>query len=197
MREQTYERELRRLIHGNDRLMALLGAVRDCDPPDWLVGAGTIRNLVWDHLHGYVLPTAAADVDVAFFDAGDLSPAYDQVMQRRLCERMPDIPWEATNQAAVHLWYEHTFGYMVPPLVSSADAIGTWPETATSVGVRLLSDDDLLVVAPCGLSDLFELILRRNPRRVSVEQFHRRMREKQILQKWPRVRVIDPACEQQ
>jgi hypothetical protein len=31
--------------------------------------------------------------------------------------------WEATNQAAVHLWYEQTFGFAVPPLTSSADGV--------------------------------------------------------------------------
>ena len=36
------------------------------DLPDWFVGAGAIRNTVWDYLHGYTVPTPLADVDVAF-----------------------------------------------------------------------------------------------------------------------------------
>ena len=72
--------------------------------------------------------------------------------------------------------------------VSSA----TWPETATAVAVRLLADDRLQVVAPCGLDDLFGMVCRRNPRRVSVDQYHRRLREKRVAERWPRVVIVDP-----
>ena len=158
---------------------------------DGHAGGGVIRNIVWDHLHGYDQPTPLNDVDVAFSDASDLSPARDEAVQKKLVDSLPDVPWESTNQAAVHLWYEHVFGYAVPPLESCEEAIGTWPETATSIAVRLDPDEGLLVVAPFGLSDLFQMLLRRNPRRVSVEQFRRRALEKGIQQRWPRVRVID------
>ncbi len=171
--------------------MEILRAARDCDPPDWLVGGGVIRNLVWDYLHGYSRPTPLKDVDLAFFDPGDLRPERDVEMQRRLETRLPAIPWEASNQAAVHLWYAGVFGYAVPPLNSSADGVATWPETVTSIAVRLWPADRLEIVAPLGLSDLFELILRRNPRRVSVEEYRRRLQEKAIQEKWPQVIVIE------
>src|ERR1700730_3374080 len=38
--------------------------------------------------------------------------------------------------ARVHLWYEDRFGYALKPYLSSADAIATFPTTATAVGVR-------------------------------------------------------------
>ena len=191
MKEHRYERELRQLFRANDWFMTILETARDCDPPNWFVGGGVIRNIVWDYLHGYTQPILLNDVDVAFFDPDDLSPERDQTVQEQLVDALPDVPWEATNQAAVHLWYGQVFGYAVPPLKSSREAIGTWPETATSIGVRLLADDGLLLVAPLGLGDLFQMNLCRNPRRVSTEQFRRRIREKGIRQKWPLVRVID------
>lgn len=191
MKECDYEHNLKQIIHSNKWFMEVLRAVRDCAPPDWFVGAGVIRNITWDYLHCYTQPTPIADIDVAYFDPDDLSPARDQVIEAQLRQRLPNEPWEATNQAAVHLWYEELFGYAVPPLKSSEEAIGTWPETATSIGVRLLDNDELLIVAPFGLSDLFEMILRRNTRRVSVEQFRWRTQEKKTLQKWPKVRLID------
>jgi hypothetical protein len=58
------------------------------------------------------------------------------------------------------------------------------------VAVRLWPDDRLQVVAPVGLDDLFGLVLRRNPRRVTQEQFERRLREKRIAERWPRVTVV-------
>ena len=68
--------------------------------------------------------------------------------------------------------------------------MATWPETATAVAVRLLPDDRLQVVAPCGLDDLFGLVCRRNPRRVGVQHYQRRLRDKRVAERWPRVRVV-------
>jgi hypothetical protein len=31
--------------------MRALRAARAVDPPDWLIGGGVIRDLVWDHVH--------------------------------------------------------------------------------------------------------------------------------------------------
>ena len=190
MEEQTYRQELIRLIRLTPWFMSILETVRRCNPPDWLVGAGVLRNLVWDHLHQYQIPTPLADVDVIFFDLRDLRPERDRMVQQQLARELPHVAWEATNQAAVHLWYEDVFGFAVPALHSSEEAVGTWPETATSVAVRLLSTDEIIVVAPCGLSDLFNMVLRRNPCRVTREQFAQRVHAKQILRKWPRVQVI-------
>jgi uncharacterized protein len=171
--------------------MRVLETVRQCDPPDWLIGAGVIRSIVWDHLHGFREPTPLTDVDVIFFDASDLSPERDRAIQERLAAHLPDVPWEATNQAAVHLWYEEVFGFPVTPFHSSEEAVSTWPETATSIAVRLLANDELHVVAPCGLADLFGMVLRRNPCRVTRAMFHQRLQAKRIVEKWPRVQVIE------
>jgi uncharacterized protein len=191
MNEGEYAQELTRVIRSNLWFMRVLETVRQCDPPDWLVGAGVIRTIVWDHLHGFREPTPLADVDVIFFDASDLSPERDRVIQEQLAAHLPDVPWEATNQAAVHLWYENAFGFPVAPFRSSEEAVSTWPETATSIAVRLLANDELHVVAPCGLADLLGMVLRRNPRRVTREMFHQRLKTKQITEKWPLVQVID------
>jgi hypothetical protein len=47
------------------------------------------------------------------------------------------------------------------------------------------------VVAPCGLDDLFGLVCRRNPRRVGVAHYRRRVRDKRIADRWPRVRILE------
>ena len=190
MKPNENEEKLRQLIAQSESIMTILRAVRRCNPPDWLVGAGLLRNLVWDHLHGYRQPTPPRDIDVAFFDPADLSPERDEAVTAQLTAVLPNVEWEATNQAAVHLWYADYFGKNVPAFSSASEAIATWPETATCTAVRLLPDDSLHIVAPFGLDDLFQIILRRNPARVTVEQFLYRLHDKQIQQKWPQVQVI-------
>ena len=120
--------------------MEILEAVGDEALPDWAVGSGVIRNIVWDHLHNYSEPTPVSDVDVVFFDPDDTSGERDAEVERRLRARLPGVPWEVKNQAGVHLWYEAKFGHPFPPAQSLADAISRWPETATSVAVRLHAD---------------------------------------------------------
>ena len=170
--------------------MEVLRAVRDCDPPDWVVGAGVIRDLVWDEMHAGFSAARVRDVDVAFFDPSDLSPERDLEVQRALEHRLGAVPWEAKNQAAVHTWFERVFGYPVEPLTSIADAVGTWPETATSVAVRLEPDESLRIIAPYGLEDLLNGTCRRNPRRVTMELYRRRLLSKRVAERWPKVRVI-------
>jgi hypothetical protein len=180
------------LVRSSDWLMAALRAVRDVDPPDWLVGGGVLRDLVWDRLHGRAEPGRPRDVDLAFFDPLRLDPGRDAEVERALLARLAGVPWDAKNQAAVHRWYGRVFGAgEVAPLGSAADGVGTWPETATAVAVRLLDGDKLQVVAPCGLEDLFGLVCRRNPRRVSVAHYRRRVRDKRIADRWPGVRIVD------
>jgi uncharacterized protein len=184
------EGALGEILRANEEFMRILHVVAAVNPPHWAVGAGVVRDIVWDHLHGYAVPTRHRDVDVAFFDPTDLYREYDRRVTSELERRLPDIVWDAKNQAAVHTWYEARFGTAVDPLTSVEDAVGTWPETASAVAVRL-RDDELQVVAPCGLSDLFAMLLQRNPRRASLELFRRRVADKRITERWPGVRVVD------
>ena len=171
--------------------MAILEAARLVNPPEWLIGAGVIRDVVWDRLHEYTTPTPHRDIDVGFFDPFDLSPARDLEVEAELCYRYPGVPWDAKNQAAVHLWYERRFGRPAEPFHSAQEAVATFPETAVCVGVRLLPDGTLCVVAPHAIDDLFGIVLRRNPSRVTVEEYGLRVRDKRLLKRWPLVRFVD------
>ena len=136
----TRESELAGTVTASRWFTGMLTAVRAADLPDAWVGAGVLRDLVWGGT-GFD-PAAVRDVDVAFFDPDDLGR--DRSATAALHAHRPDIPWEATNQAAVHTWYAEFYaGPEVAPLQSTADGVATWPETATSVAVRLGADDRL------------------------------------------------------
>jgi uncharacterized protein len=140
-----------------------------------------------------VPPSTLADVDLGFFDPTDLSPERDEAVEAALRAVAPEFPWEAKNQAAVHLWYPRRFGLAVEPFRSSAEAVATFPETATSVALRLDGNDRLTVVAPCGLDDLLGLVHRHNPRRAPAAVYEERLASKRITERWPRVTVIPAA----
>jgi hypothetical protein len=184
----TLTDRLRAFVRASPVLMEALRAARAVDAPDWLIGAGAIRDTVWDALHDRP-PAVPRDIDVGYFDPDDLTPARDEAISRALRERAPDLPWDAKNQAAVHLWYPQRFGVKVPPFENTAEAVATFPETASCVGLRLLPDDEIEVIAPYGLDDLFGLVCRRNPVRVSAELYERRVADKGWAERWPDLRI--------
>jgi hypothetical protein len=175
-----------------------LRAARAVDAPDWLICAGAIRDAVWDDLHGRPLDAVPADIDLAFFDPSDLSPARERAVQDACLDHAPGLPWQAKNQAAVHLWYPERFGLDVEPFSSSAEAVATFPETASCVGVRLLDDDDgragdgLVVVAPYGLDDLLGCVCRHNPARVPRSFYEQRVAATRWRERWPLMRYVPP-----
>jgi uncharacterized protein len=180
------------LVRATPWFMAALRAGRDLQLSSWCLGAGALRNLVWDALHGHARATPPADVDLAYFCAQDLAPERDAALQHRLAEALPDLPWEVTNQAGVHRWFEGHFGHAVEPLGSLEEAVASWPEPATAVGVWLDGADALHVIAPLGLEDLLGMRIRRNPARVSVETYRQRCASKRYALRWPRV-VVETA----
>ena len=183
------EKRLLSIIGEHSWFMSALDAVSDLGLPQWCIGAGVIRNIVFDYLDGDST-TPIRDVDVAYFDISDLSEHKDREYEDILKVRMPNVPWEVTNQAAVHLWFHSKFGYRVPAVKSIEEAVATWPETCTAVAVTKLQKNEYKIYAPCGLEDLFGMAIRRNPARVDVRTYNTRLSNKQYDQCWKSVRII-------
>ena len=87
-----YTEALVRLVASSDQLMTALRCVRTLNLPSWCIGAGMVRNLVWDALHGF-RTSAPADVDVVHFDTHAAQEADDE-LERRLRAVMPGLNWE-------------------------------------------------------------------------------------------------------
>ena len=182
------------MVRASTPLMQALRAVRSLGLQSWCIGAGAVRSLVWDTLHGFAEASPLGDVDVVYFDASHASDGAEQEtdLEQRLRLLQPALRWEVTNQASVHLWFERVLGQVVAPLHSLEEGVATWPEFATCVGVYLAPDDTLGVVAPLGLDDLFNLRVRHNPRRASAETYLQRVAEKRFAERWPLLSIVAP-----
>ena len=182
------EQENRQLVTdevaGSAWHMATLRAVADLQLPDWAVGAGFVRNAVWDRLHGFEHQTPLGDIDVLFFDAEDISRAREQDLEAALTGALPDRPWSVRNQARMHLRNGDR------PYRSTEDAMSFWLETPTCVAVRSDLRGQVEIIAPFGLRDLVEMRAmptvagRRKP-----DQYRARMAAKNWPGTWPGVRV--------
>lgn len=190
----SHEVQLVAIASGSAWFMDALHAVRTLRVTSWCIGAGAVRNVVWDALSGKREPSALADVDVAYFDSTDVSPICDRQLQSPLLALRPEVPWVLTNQAGVHVWFAEYFGHAVEPVNSLAEGVATWPEYATSVGITMNEARALEVIAPLGLHDLFSMTVRHNPARASVANYQARIAQKKYRERWPAVTIVEGEC---
>lgn len=155
--------------------VARLG-LRDC----W-IGAGFVRDAVWDYLHGHDVTAPAGDVDVLRFGATSILGKVDREIESRLCHAMPTLRWSVKNQARMHL------RNCDAPYDSVADAMRNWPETATALAVRLAPSGNIEINAPYGLDDLFALRLCPSPafQTNKLPIFFHRVSSKRWMQRYP------------
>lgn len=177
------------IVQENPVLQAALDTAAACLPPAWYLGAGCIAQAVWNHLSQTEPMTGINDLDLVYFDAGDLSEAGEEALARRLRQELGGlgVRIDVKNQARVHLWYEGHFGYPIRPYCSLEDAVTSWPTTATCVGVRR-SSQGMIVSAPYGLNDLFGMVVRPNKRQITREIYERKARR--WIQNWPDLQII-------
>lgn len=189
MHEQELQTRLVETVRQSPVVMQVLRTARKLDLPDWLLVSGAIYQTVWNHLTGRDLSFGIKDYDLFYFDSSDTSYEAEDVVIRRVTSAF-ESPLrervEVRNQARVHLWFPAKHDEEYPPLARSAEALTRFVATAFAVGVRLQEDDRLIVEAPFGLSDLFEMRLCPNPSRTSksLERIVDRIRAR-----WPEIRV--------
>ena len=83
------ESKILKIIEDDPWMMGVLKAAESMDLPDWMIGAGFVRNKVWDHLHGYQnseVPTS--DIDLIYFDPSDISEEKEK--EQRMGEEMAE-----------------------------------------------------------------------------------------------------------
>ena len=78
--------------------MAALSAVASLDRQDIWIGAGFLRNLVWDRLHDFPEATPLIDIDVIYFDPENTGKSDERTLEARLGTILP-APWSVKNQA--------------------------------------------------------------------------------------------------
>lgn len=174
---------LEKILRSDAWSMNVLKAVRTLQLPDWAIGAGFVRALVWDRLTERGR-TPLGDVDVLYFDSSDDSEQREKENERVLGQELPGIPWSVKNQARMHVRNQ------TDPYTSTEDAMRFWLETPTAVAVRIEHDDSLTVLAPYGLSDLFQMVIRPTPQaKNKMDQFEARLAQKPWLRIWPNIKV--------
>ncbi len=172
-------------IAHHPRMMRCLAVLAAHGPADAWIGAGFVRNAVWDHLSGQdteALPPA--DLDVVFHDPVNATAEQDAAFEAALHIAAPDLPWSVRNQARMHERNKHR------PYRDVADALAHWPETATAIAARL-GPKSVEILAPFGVEDVLKMIIRPTPAfHTKPEIPLARLEAKGWRTRWPRLRLV-------
>ena len=177
----NFEQKLREILLADEFRMDLLRTLKSLELKEGCIGAGFVRNMVWDKAHDIQSPLS--DVDVLHFDSSDISKETDLLFEEQLKQLRPDVNWSVKNQARMHLWHGHS------PYDSINEAISNWAETATAIAVKLTDKNQIEIIAPYGLRDLFDLALRPTPL-IPIEVFIKRVKEKKWTTKYPQLSIL-------
>ena len=181
-----YEAATAKLLLQDEFRLRCLKAACSLQLPDWYLGAGFLRNAIWDHQHQHKITTPLNDIDLVYFDKQDVRESTEHSYAAALSALVPEVCWEVKNQARMHLRHQHA------PYQRSSDGIQYWVEVPTCVAVRLEPDGQLQFYATFGLAENWSLDVKINPLDPRPALFQQRIQEKGWLTRWPKLRVVGP-----
>lgn len=174
-------------IQHDDYMMQALKVAKTCNLPNWFIGAGFVRDTIWNIQHGITLDYKYKDLDLGYFDHTNMSEKSDIALSFSLKEKF-DVNWEIVNQAYAHKYNN------VEPYKSATDGLAHWVKTATCVAATLDKNDNVKIIAPWGVDDLLNLKLRIAPchtgNKFYETLFLERVKNKQWLERWPKLELI-------
>jgi hypothetical protein len=182
------EKEILKAIKNDEWMMDIINTVSSLDLPQWIIGAGFIRNFIWDIQHDYTPSHENNDIDVIYFNEEEADWQIDLEYEEKLKLVRPDINWEVTNQAHIHTYNDNSN----QPYKSAEDGLAHWTETATCTGITL-KNGKLQLIAPWRINDLLDLKLRIPPchkgKQAYQKLFNDRIAKKKWLEKWPKLEI--------
>nr|WP_249436168.1 nucleotidyltransferase family protein [Paenibacillus sp. Marseille-Q4541] len=163
------------IIKNDDYIISLLKAVEKLNLNDAWISAGLIRNKVWDVLHR--INTPINDIDVIYFDSTDTLWETEKDLEEKLDIIVPNQPWSVKNQARMHL--KNGF----EPYNSSFDGVAHFTEIPTAIAVKMCNRE-LKIMAPYGLEDLFEKMVKPTPYYQINSKLHSLYTDRMQEKKW-------------
>ena len=176
------EKDIIQFLRDQTEIYYLLSTVSKLEIDDCWIGAGLIRNAIWDHLHHFpITPHATSDIDVIYFDPQNCHPQYDQQIEAQLFKIAPNYPWSVRNQARMHKVNSD------PAYTDISDALLHWPETATAIAARL-HHNQIEILCPHGVTDLLDMKIRPSPAfSHKLPLYEKRLAAKEWHLRWPNV----------
>ena len=199
------------IVQADSQRMSCLHALEHLQLPQGYIGAGFLRNAIWDSLHQKSTSTPLNDVDVIYFDADNTQRSKDTFYETQLNEVLPQVKWQVKNQARMHVLHGHA------PYKNCEEAISYWIEKETCVAIALSTADSVAlsasasgsssangkarlrssfetagsfeILAPFGLQANFAGTISINPKYPRPDVFNERLQDKRWCEIWPTLTV--------
>ncbi len=180
-----------KILSTNNDLMIVLERLSKSNLKNYYVGAGAINQTVFNYYHGFDSNYGIKDYDIVYFDK-DLSYEKEDIIIKNISQLLSDIniDFDIKNEARVHLWHKEKYGSDIEPYTSVEDAISKWFTTVTCIGVRL-EDNNLIVFAPYGLNDLFNLLIRPIKQNSLLKKNYYDDKVNNWKNRWPLLKTIE------
>ena len=158
------------------------------DFKNYYLAAGCINQTIFNYYHNYDLDYGIGDYDIVYYDE-DTSYEKEDIIIKDLKERLKylDLKFDIKNEKRVNIWYNEKYKTNRKEYESVEDAISKWGTTITCLGVRM-ENNKLIVCAPYGLNDLFNLILRPVKIDFAKEDYEKKVTK--WTSKWKLLKVI-------
>jgi hypothetical protein len=185
--ESIHQKQLRLILQASPLFKILFSKANEVHLPNWYIAGGCVTQSIWNSILKFDPFHGLKDVDLVYFQANQSENEEEEVRKqiKYLFKNLP-IPIDVINEARVHEWYPKKFGYEIPAYKSTEDGISCWL-SAFSVGVRP-ENSDLKVIAPFGLSDTFNMVVRPNKRQIDEVIFNKMV--SRLKKDWPMIQVL-------
>jgi len=178
-------KDIESLVLSDKAMMEVLEIAMTLNLKDWWIGAGFIRNRIWDFAHGLTYSVYNQDIDIIYYDRDSVTKDSEHFLLTKLATANGSLNWSIKNQARMHLKNGDD------EYLNSTDALSKWTETATSIGVKLNSQSELRFTYPHGFEDLLNLIVRPTRHIIDdIDVYYRRLEQKQWHKRWPKIHYV-------
>jgi uncharacterized protein len=183
------EVRLRKILYESPLINTVLTKSDELSLPGWHLCAGCLTQSVWNSIFELPSEHGIDDIDLIYFDNDNLGEATEenQAQQARTLFADLAVRLDVKNEARVHLWYEGKFGKAIPPFQSIEHAVSNFPTTATAIAVHP-RPDGIVIVAPFGLDDLFDGIVRPNKTMVTQDRYEEKIERWRRF--WPQLTYL-------
>lgn len=142
------------ILRKDERILHIINVVSQFPERHLYLSGGVLRNTIWDMIFSTSKKCAFNDVDIIYIDSYSLSEDQDIEIEAFLNAKDSSIPWSVRNQCRMARKHGH------PIYKSVKEAISFWVETATAVAYGPASGRKPELLAPYGVNDLLDGIVR-------------------------------------
>ncbi|WP_017220102.1 nucleotidyltransferase family protein [Moritella dasanensis] len=180
------ELKLQQLIKSVPELMETAEACRDVGLPNFYIAGGAITQLIWNSLDGKDLLDKVKDFDIVYFDKINAvsETSFEQYFAKHLRH---SVEVDIKNQATMHERYLQKFGCSIVEYASVEQGIKSWL-TAFAIGFTLDSYGNVVIYAPYGLEDAFNMLVQPNKSAMTVTSYNKMTAGYKA--RWPKVQVL-------